>query len=272
MPLKTGNQWVYIHYDRLFPGPIGFWKMRVGDSVLAENGHVYYKVYDQRQGPDFFRFVRKGAEERYYVPIINTQEEALVFDPAAKTGDVWVVVDTTQWGVFTFYTMIDDIFPAYIFNKPVLVYEYIYEWSDDPITLKNYFCEEFGLLGHSMSENSESDYLIGCVLDGVVYGDTTTTVGVKEDLPKPESVWLGQNFPNPFNPETVIPVRVSRAGWVKVTVFDVSGREIQVLKQGFWEPGEYRLPFSGTGLPSGLYLVRLESDGRIQTKKIMLVK
>ncbi len=273
MPLKTGNKWVYLNRDRLFPRPVAYWKMTVGDSVLAENGHIYYQVFDGRQDSKTFGLNRKGKDGKYYSLNTVTQKDILEFDPAAKTGDVWVYVDSTQWGVFTSYTMIDDIFPYYVFNKTVLVYEYLYEESGYPITLKNYYCSEFGLLGHSMSENSESNSLVGCVLDGVVYGDTTTTsVGVDEGFHKPESVWLGQNYPNPFNPETVVPVRVSRAGWVKVAVFDVSGREIQVLKQGFWEPGEYRLPFSGAGLHSGLYLIRLEAAGQTQSRKMMLVR
>jgi len=58
MPLKTGNKWVYLNRDRLFPRPVAYRKMTVGDSVLAENGHIYYQVFDGTQLPSGMYFVK----------------------------------------------------------------------------------------------------------------------------------------------------------------------------------------------------------------------
>ncbi|MCK6601470.1 MAG: T9SS type A sorting domain-containing protein [Bacteroidetes bacterium] len=265
LPLKTGNLWVYKFYDRL-SGDFGYWVFQVSDSILSVNGKSYHQIVDPRYPEKKYHFLRKSEDGKYHHSF-DGQKEELYFDPGLNAGD------TLIWeGESDRLDIVYETGYILVFDKPVKFYKIIYD-VNSLISYTNLYCEKFGLLFTSMSESTESLSLQGCVLDGVVYGDTTTTsVGVKEALTKPESVWLGQNYPNPFNPETVVPVRVSRAGWVKVAVFDVSGREIQVLKQGFWEPGEYRLPFSGAGLPSGLYLIRLEAAGQTQSRKMMLVR
>jgi len=264
LPLKTGNLWVYKFYDRL-SGDFGYWVFQVSDSILSVNGKSYHQIVDPRYPGKKYHFLRKSDDGKYHHSF-DGQKEEMYFDPGLNAGDTLIWEEETD--------RLDIVYEtgySLVFNKPVQFYKIIYD-VNSLISYTNLYCEKFGLLFTSMSESTESLSLQGCVLDGVVYGDTTTAVGVEEDLPEPESVWLGQNYPNPFNPETVIPVRVSRAGWVKVTVFDINGREIQVLKQGFWEPGDYRLPFSGTGLPSGLYLIRLEAAGQTQSRKMMLVR
>ncbi|MBI5058185.1 T9SS type A sorting domain-containing protein [candidate division KSB1 bacterium] len=83
---------------------------------------------------------------------------------------------------------------------------------------------------------------------------------------------LHANFPNPFNPSTTIVYDLMEAGHVKLSVFDVLGREIAVLQNGRQDAGRHRVEFAAQGLPSGLYLYRIEAADFSQLRKMILMK
>lgn len=88
----------------------------------------------------------------------------------------------------------------------------------------------------------------------------------------PLTVELGQNYPNPFNPSTSIEFKVNTAQQVRLSVFDVLGREVDNLVNGVQPAGTYRVTFDASGLTSGMYLYRLEANGSVVTKSMMLLK
>ena len=83
---------------------------------------------------------------------------------------------------------------------------------------------------------------------------------------------LVQNYPNPFNPETTIHYMLASDVSTRVTVFDISGRLVRVLHNGFQPKGEYRLIFDGRNLPSGVYVLLLQAGHEIQSIKLTLLK
>ncbi len=83
---------------------------------------------------------------------------------------------------------------------------------------------------------------------------------------------LEQNFPNPFNPSTKIRFEIVRAGITTLKIFDMLGNEIKTLVQREFQPGSYEVEFNGAGLASGSYVYRLESNGNIQSRKMILLK
>ncbi|MEJ2104065.1 MAG: T9SS type A sorting domain-containing protein [Ignavibacteriaceae bacterium] len=88
----------------------------------------------------------------------------------------------------------------------------------------------------------------------------------------PESFNLSQNYPNPFNPTTKINYSVSEPSNVRIAVYDVLGREIEILAEGFKPAGNYELTFNAENLPSGLYIYTFESGSTKITKKMTLLK
>jgi hypothetical protein len=83
---------------------------------------------------------------------------------------------------------------------------------------------------------------------------------------------LEQNFPNPFNPSTVVRYQVPSAGEVKLVVYDILGREVAVLVNETKVPGSYEVLFQARGLSSGVYFTRLAAGGSTQTRKMLLVR
>ncbi len=92
-----------------------------------------------------------------------------------------------------------------------------------------------------------------------------------EDL-YPYDFSLSQNFPNPFNPSTKINYSLKESGNVKLTIFDVLGRKVIDLYNGFMEKGNHSITFNASNLSSGIYLYRIESGSFVKTKKMILLK
>jgi hypothetical protein len=88
----------------------------------------------------------------------------------------------------------------------------------------------------------------------------------------PASYKLGQNYPNPFNPVTTIKFSIPKSGYVEIKLYDVLGKEVATLVSDPYNAGEYRVDFNASNLPSGTYFYRLESNGFIDTKKMILIK
>lgn len=78
--------------------------------------------------------------------------------------------------------------------------------------------------------------------------------------------------PNPFNPVTVIGFSAGRTGKTVLSVYDISGRLVKTLFSGNVRAGLNRVEFNAAGLPTGLYLARLEAKGGSLTKKISLIR
>jgi photosystem II stability/assembly factor-like uncharacterized protein len=99
-----------------------------------------------------------------------------------------------------------------------------------------------------------------------------TDVG-EERQSLPDQFVLHQNFPNPFNPTTHISYSLSRSGRVALKVFDVAGREIATLVDGSQSAGLHTTEFEAARLASGVYLYRLEVDGRAMAcRKALLLR
>lgn len=88
----------------------------------------------------------------------------------------------------------------------------------------------------------------------------------------PEGFSLEQNFPNPFNPSTRIEFNIKRSGLVKLAVYDILGKLVGTLVNEDLTPGTYQYTFEAGSLPSGAYFYRLETNGFVETKKMLLLK
>ncbi len=93
-----------------------------------------------------------------------------------------------------------------------------------------------------------------------------------EERVLPDKYALYGNYPNPFNPTTKIPFDVVETGHVRMDVFDVIGRRVVTLVDRSLSPGQYTANFDGAGLPSGVYLYRIEMGEFVAVKKMLLVK
>jgi len=83
--------------------------------------------------------------------------------------------------------------------------------------------------------------------------------------------------PNPFNPQTTITFTLERDEWVTVRVYELTGKRVAVLADRTFTIGEHSLLWSGRdshgrAMPSGTYLVRLETESAVRAQKLMLLR
>jgi len=88
----------------------------------------------------------------------------------------------------------------------------------------------------------------------------------------PEDFMLEPNYPNPFNPVTKIIFNLAEYGYTELTVYDITGKEVQTLASGNLLSGKYEITFDASGLSSGIYLYRIKSGSFIQTRSMVLIK
>ncbi len=88
----------------------------------------------------------------------------------------------------------------------------------------------------------------------------------------PEGFALGQNHPNPFNPNTVVSYHLPVGSSVKLVVHDILGREVAILVNERKMAGSYEVKFNAGGLASGVYLYRLQAGSYVQSRKMVLTR
>ncbi len=89
---------------------------------------------------------------------------------------------------------------------------------------------------------------------------------------KPAEYSLSDNYPNPFNPSTVIQFSLPENVHVKLKVYDALGREVRTLVDRLEGPGIMSVSFDATNIPSGVYFYRLNAGSFSSVKKMVLMK
>ncbi|MGH2575218.1 MAG: T9SS type A sorting domain-containing protein [Ignavibacteria bacterium] len=107
-----------------------------------------------------------------------------------------------------------------------------------------------------------------------IFIDTNDTpVGIHNGLSQvPKDYKLYQNFPNPFNPSTQINYDIQSDGFVRLSVYDILGREVSVLIDKFQKKGRHSVLFNAEELSSDLFFYKLEINGFTESKKMLLIK
>jgi len=123
----------------------------------------------------------------------------------------------------------------------------------------------------------ERDAAIAALQRAVTEVSGLPTAVNDETDPLPRTLTLYQNYPNPFNPETRIEYTLPRAADVKLAIFNILGRKVRTLVDEHQAAGAYAVDWngadgSGNRAASGMYLYRLESDGVVATRKMVLLK
>jgi predicted GH43/DUF377 family glycosyl hydrolase len=98
-------------------------------------------------------------------------------------------------------------------------------------------------------------------------------LGVTGEQPElPDSYRLEQNYPNPFNPSTTIKYELPKSAEIRLSVYDMLGREVSVLVNETMKAGVHEVKFDASALSSGVYLYRLRAGEFVASRKLLLLK
>jgi hypothetical protein len=136
----------------------------------------------------------------------------------------------------------------------------------------NPFDRSFVSLERVMVTNNNADSL-GVMINTLEWSNRTLYTANDES----KSFVLGQNFPNPFNPSTKIGYRLNKAAQVRLSIYDITGREVNRLVDQYQYVGEYTKEWnsqasSGEKLASGMYFARLTVDNESVSRKLVMTK
>jgi len=97
-----------------------------------------------------------------------------------------------------------------------------------------------------------------------------------EDEPEAQNIPIKYNFaapsPNPFNPQTMLCLDLPAASKIELVIYNVSGRMVGKVVEGFYNAGSYKFAFDASNLPSGIYFARLQTGNYTKTQKLILLK
>jgi len=127
------------------------------------------------------------------------------------------------------------------------------------------------------------DKIIASTSDGLWQRDTSEIISVLEEHNNlPQEFELFHNYPNPFNPTTLISWQSSVGSYQTLKVYDLLGNEVATLVDEYKAAGSYEVEFSAKGgsdsggnaydLPSGIYFYKLQAGSFVQTQKMILLK
>jgi hypothetical protein len=133
-------------------------------------------------------------------------------------------------------------------------------------------CEGGGLVGgFRLSNNDPNCFGIGRWTAGTDSGTVAGPLPVSSGIALPDEYALAV-YPNPFNPSTQLEFALPEAAKVQIRVFDITGRLVEHLTDGFYAAGTHRVTFNASSLPSGLYFARIQANDFTASRKLMLVK
>lgn len=267
-PIEPGNKWFY---NSTIFSQSSVLKIEVLDSIKIINGISFFsiKTIENSQTISYVTLLDDGFYARYDEMISDSLYTYFKLNP--MVNDQWVQIwyDNSE-----LQNTITDSIETKIFGENVIVYAVDRLSETTPLVSREYWTKEFGMI--SAQYEQASDVLLGCVINGVLYGDTTT-VGIEEDEYLPNEFTLFQNYPNPFNPSTIISFDLITTKWIKLDIYDSNGRLIKELVSGSLAPGRHTISWNGTNnnslkVSSGIYYYRLQSINDSQTKKALLVR
>jgi hypothetical protein len=277
-PLAIGNKWVYLTITYINPNiEYGVQVEEVIDDTVAANGKLYCHLKE-----DEYHFLDRvdSVDGKVYRFLVNPnlpESEYVIADLLGEVGDTIITFSPIFPGSPSYLTItgIDT------FNKWGLT-KLRKNFAQTTYLAYSHFSytEDIGMDYWGGGINGTSSYfelkLKGCVINGIVYGDTTLTGIDDEENPVASEFKLEQNYPNPFNPSTVISYRLPVTSNVILKVYDILGNEIATLVNEEKSAGDYEVEFNTSSIDrqtsSGIYFYQLKAGSFVQTKKMILLK
>ncbi len=270
-PLAKNNMWIYKKTTPINAATKYLTMAVEGDTILS-NGLRYYKVLFD--GQSFYQRIDSTTGFVYQVDNANnkTVSEHKKEFLAASINSTASINNFGIQSIFICSSISNNTLLG--LNSSCKTYCQ-QQYTNNTYTLK----EGLGLTYANVYENGSAIThgiyeLKATRINGISYGDTTLFVDVKEEnISQPATFALSQNYPNPFNPNTTIQYSIPESGMVELKVYDVLGREVKTLINGFVEVGNHSVNFNASNLSSGVYFYSIKYAGKNTiTKKMVLTK
>jgi len=269
-PLHVGDLWQFANY-------LGGYDNREIVKDTTVNGKKYFKKLEFQYPiiPDYFYWERNDSLKKaaYRLDIQDLDEDGdslneLLLDSLEVRDNTeytsyrytWKPWDPDPKTVLVFDSLWITVFEDTVIARLI---EYIPPFQDELVA------DKYGVV-EIYPEGSPPLILTGMIINGEEYGNIVTVDELNKSFIS--EFRLENNYPNPFNPITVIKFYVPEPTFVKLNVFDILGNKIRVLINEEKESGYHKILFDGSALPSGVYFYSLQTSKYSQTKKMILIR
>jgi len=277
-PLHVGDVW---QYEVVAEGSFKFYfTMRIDkDSII--NGKRYFKKINRISDPDPYNsnlisWERNDslADNSYMLDFQDVNNDGNNLDE--------LPIDSLNLPNYTHYVSYKYSYPGSQFGagkKDALLYDtsWAVVWNDTVLVkgvqylglyIDEWIADKFGtiLSGREFVYTS----LIGAVIDGKQYGIIVSVDN--EQMPIRYDFILCNNYPNPFNPSTIISYYLPKTCRIKIKIYDLFGREVALLVNEEQTLGTHKIKFTPNNFASGIYFYSLISNSKIITKKMLFLK
>ncbi|MCX6640902.1 MAG: T9SS type A sorting domain-containing protein [bacterium] len=288
--LQNANHdfWVWFEETSLTSAPI------TGDDIIHGAGHFYSNFSGSIVPADYDFFIRAMFAPAGAVPpamditisavnppvVIPAQGGSFTYNINAhnlttipQTFSIWNKIKTQSGAYIQVFgpisrTLPGGASPSRVLNQNVA--------ASIPAGTNTYI-SYIGTYPSTIQDSSFFTFTKNATADGGPWVGDNNCYGnffdeYATDVTAPTEFALLGNYPNPFNPTTSINFSLVNAGNVQLTVYDVSGREVATLVNGYRNAGIQSVSFDASHLASGIYIYRLTSGGQVTSAKMVLMK
>jgi hypothetical protein len=256
------------------------------NGTLTSNGQIHNAQFSVELGRTSFNdttnpssFLANGSPSGIIISNISNASATMSFTLTLPYGDVdpmpmnlvGILVDDepvlnwTQSPGATGYLVYRDFIELAMFG-PVTTFR-----DDTVVAGQTYIYSVVAIYGTTLSESTNN---VSLTIPGLISCDDRAMAR--------SETFLNQNFPNPFNPNTVIGFQISETGdsssnFVNIAVYNIRGQLVRTLVDDFFTVGEHSVVWDGTdesgrNVSSGIYFYKMKTDNQLQTKKMILMK
>ena len=226
-----------------------------------------------------FESDRDGNDEIYVMGSDGTDPINLTNHPAVEVYPAWIAAGVSASRAAGFEVAVNDNTIELLGGKS--------EYDRVDMDQKEWQVVEIPLKAFDLQRPIESIRFLGN-MEGTFYLKDIRLVAVTPPQPNtavleehtatlPQAFTLSQNYPNPFNSSTVIRFALPASEEVELAVYNLMGQKVATLVEGVREAGTYTLHWDGRdghgrALASGVYFYRLQADGQVETRRLLLLK
>ncbi|MBL7067905.1 MAG: T9SS type A sorting domain-containing protein [Candidatus Marinimicrobia bacterium] len=252
-PMHIGNQWSFYLRNPITNTIID--TMRINDRLYYQFDNIYFHM---------------SSDNKLYSR--SEDHEQLWLDFSAEVGDSWTVPDQpslTVWTVFLQSKTDTITVPAGTFTN---CYQFWFSFGCCDNDWVEWYAPGIGPVKRILYGFGIIEYPLGsAIINGLRY-PIQTSIHEQSGERQPTQFALLQNYPNPFNPVTTIEFSILIKGLINLTVYDLTGREVETLVNKIMNAGTYTLEWNASNLPSGIYLITLSNGTYSKTQKALLLK
>ncbi len=233
---------------------------KTSTSGCSCHGGINAAVTVTITGPDT---VNTGQTQQYTLTVTHGSKTGMGLDIATRLGALGVVSNTTHLsnGELTHNANI-----PMTNGTATISFNYTAPGTGGTDTIW-----AVGLAGNSQSNTSGDDW--NTKVKRII---VRSTVGIEPNI-TPADFKISQNYPNPFNPTTNIDISLAKESNVSIKVYDINGAEVYTIINSKLTPGNHTFTWSainnfGYSVNSGIYFMKINAGGNIETRKMILVK